>query len=616
MARFEIDSDPQAVLPALIGRMGGLGPPKAILACTFAFHHEVFHTILRQLCDKLWKLDLNDLRKIPIDVVCDSRMYHGHLAYYNVRPWPGGRLFHPKILLFLYSDCVVWVDGSLNLTLAGWQENREFAFIHSPGALTLPGELRQFLAELAKTSPAAQYIYDRVLKNERGTRFPHQLYTSISEPIFPRFAQRIGTRRLKRVTEIRVMAPFVGAADELIGEAGADQGFLNILKARCPNAVLKAYLPLVGEKPQILQCTQEVLRWLRHTGKAKAYGVPAWEGERKLHGKLLALRIPGSRGDRGYFIVGSPNMTAAALLNSGSKANVEVAWGLSTGWSEIERMFSVLRAPPIDLSKAKAISPRISAKPTWMALEQATYYVLKKKLVVAWSKGYSDLNTELLYSGTAMELRHGCCAPFELKDDRCWIEMRPKGKARKTEHPGRIPIVLQPVDWVGQGSRKGQPTPESLLAMLGALSKAPGNGHDYEDDADDEAMSASGTNTFKLSEQVRDLSDKIRFTRTWLREDSAPFDEWARRVDLLQVIFEIHNPNSRGITDQERVWRFWVRFDFWRLFRALSRGSGIREIRRRHHLSLFARRWKSNLVLPIASTKKTMQDMLDLEYRI
>lgn len=52
----------------------------------------------------------------------------------NVSFWPNcRRLFHPKLFIGHFKSEVVWSDGSMNLTPAGWHRNREIAILHRPG---------------------------------------------------------------------------------------------------------------------------------------------------------------------------------------------------------------------------------------------------------------------------------------------------------------------------------------------------------------------------------------------------------------------------------------------------------------------------------------------------
>jgi hypothetical protein len=122
-----------------------LGEPDALLACTFTFHADFFADLLARFAESACASGAGLGRlftHLPVDVVCDRSRYAGHRIGFNVTLWPtAARLFHPKLLVALFRHEVVWSDGSLNLTPAGWHRNREIAMLHRPRSRSLPRQL-------------------------------------------------------------------------------------------------------------------------------------------------------------------------------------------------------------------------------------------------------------------------------------------------------------------------------------------------------------------------------------------------------------------------------------------------------------------------------------------
>src|SRR5436190_12707416 len=122
---------------------------RAILACTFTFNSDWFETLLDHVFAETPRAG------VPVDVVCDELQYRGHGRGYNVRRWPRERgLFHPKLLVVLFEDDVIWAEGSLNMTREGWQRNRELATLHEPGHAALPEAVRRLLTQVKRVAPA------------------------------------------------------------------------------------------------------------------------------------------------------------------------------------------------------------------------------------------------------------------------------------------------------------------------------------------------------------------------------------------------------------------------------------------------------------------------------
>ena len=148
----------ERLLDALKDRSGG--PIRAILACTFTFDRGYWERILEEIRD-LAPGGSERMSRIPIDVVCDRRHYRGHGSGYNVTRWPGPGLFHPKLFMILREHEVLRVEGSLNLTSAGWSQNREIAIFERSGTKRLPMDLRWLLRSLSGVSAVERRLSRR-----------------------------------------------------------------------------------------------------------------------------------------------------------------------------------------------------------------------------------------------------------------------------------------------------------------------------------------------------------------------------------------------------------------------------------------------------------------------
>ena len=141
------EHDAASVLERLCERLEAhRSRPRAILGCSYPFEGSTFGEILDCIADAL-QIDYGNLNRIPIDVVCDAKLYRGHTpdARYRVHLYPHSELLHPKLLIVLLEDQVLWISGSGNITRAGFCSNREIMLLHEPDDLTLPAPLRKLL---------------------------------------------------------------------------------------------------------------------------------------------------------------------------------------------------------------------------------------------------------------------------------------------------------------------------------------------------------------------------------------------------------------------------------------------------------------------------------------
>ena len=162
MATVSVSEAPVSALERLLEmtRQLGVDELEAILACSFTFDGSYFQQFLDALA-ALGIAGADRLREIPIDVMCDYRHYRSHGGTYNVHCWPGPNLFHPKLLMLLFSDRVVWLEGSQNLTRSGYAANQELVSLHVTTMDRLPHGVHALVGRLAQQRiEAARVVAD------------------------------------------------------------------------------------------------------------------------------------------------------------------------------------------------------------------------------------------------------------------------------------------------------------------------------------------------------------------------------------------------------------------------------------------------------------------------
>ncbi len=243
---------------------------------------------------------------------------------FNVTLWPkSSRLFHPKILIALFRDEVVWSDGSLNLTPAGWRRNREIAMLHRPRRLALPQELRELIGTFPGVA-AARRILEETTK-QGPAELPGQYLTNLHAPIGTRFISAAP----KQVEEVHLVAPFFEREDS--NEAPLDDRWLHVLAQRYPHADFHIYLPQLEAERLRVQGCRELFDSLEQQISNPIVLHPVAAAPGALHGKIVCLVYIPKRIRRAKLLVGSPNMTHAALVARPSYGNIESAWIVTKG---------------------------------------------------------------------------------------------------------------------------------------------------------------------------------------------------------------------------------------------------------------------------------------------
>ncbi len=577
---MQLERDAASALERLCKRLGANGSrPRAILGCSYPFEGSIFVEILECLAEAL-QIDYPNLKRIPIDIVCDRNLYRPHTrGLYNVHLYPPPKLFHAKLLIVLLKDQVVWLSGSGNITRAGYCSNREIMLLHEPGDLTLPAPLRRLLAKLP--SEAARVVCDATTDSRSGSLRSGRFVTSMEGPIGLAFLS--GSPR--EAHAIYVLAPFFEQAASI---DSIDQGWLDQLRERFPKAKYRVYLPLLPllERGRKL-CVQGELALfkrfandLANNDHLRFYPVPRDPGP--LHGKLIAIVYQSAQGRRARVLVGSPNPSRRALLLP--RRNVEVAWIVDIKASSLDTFLSQLNAGKgRRLEELRFEPPKRSTKQVWSALSKAVLVPAKQMLVLTWCDAHSSDDTNVFYGMRKKPLNvrsddriHG----FELDDVHGALTTRPKRQKKDKAHvnPGHCPIEVPLVEQMLIDTFDDTMTPEEWLALLGCdpgeglargISILPGNQkHDKH----------QNSYIFEPSDQVRDLAARLRYALQQLRAPWSEADS-AATLRMLTGVFNSHNPSTRDLPMAKRIWRAWVRAELARFATMAAKDPEVRSQR-------------------------------------
>lgn len=536
---------------------GELGEPEALLACTFTFNADFFADLLVRFAEAACESGVGNDRSfthLPVDVVCDRSRYNGHHIGFNVSLWPNAaRLFHPKLLVALFKHEVVWSDGSMNLTPAGWHRNREIAMLHRTRSRSIPRQLRELIAALPGVA-AARHLLDGT-RDQRTNELSGTFLTSLAAPLGPRF---ISTAP-KHAEEVHLVAPFFEKDES--NEMGLDDHWLRLLAQRYPDARFHVYLPLIEKDPLCVQGQRAVFERLELHLIHRIVLHPVAPEPGPLHGKVACVVHTPQRSQRAHMLVGSPNMTRAAMTAPVSRGNVESGWILDERWTDVSRLFRSLSSKACSIDVAKFIEPKMSKDDTWMPLRRASYDPLNRTLRVEWRDSADAAQTVFQYAGRPLSIELGTCREFNLVESIGWLVTQKRGGGSKDGRcPIEVPVELLPACNNGTSQR----SPEDWLNLLGAVSSGvTESGTRITAKTGDERNDPS--QEFKWSEKVRDLSARMRYFVETLSDDTltAVENEWLHK--LIPQIYDSHDPHDSTVVghSHEGVWRVWVRLELW-----------------------------------------------------
>ena len=265
----------------------------------------------------------NALLRRSISVFFNHVLGDGPELEYAARPVDvAPRDFHPKLMALDYGDVIRVVIGSANLTRAAWTGLLELFVVED----LIPGQphpwsdgLQRFVSRLALKIPVAQRTSRAELAGNLAS-VPHA--KGSSRVVSTWDGPLLGTllEGVQKVSRIDAVTPFFEGT-EGAGVFDALEKRLGPVKGRLYTASSNA-----DGHPRIIGPADK-LRRLVTSGGWSIYSVnEIWEGDeegaplRALHGKLLAVTHAG--GVR--LMIGSANITRAALLRQAPAANVEL----------------------------------------------------------------------------------------------------------------------------------------------------------------------------------------------------------------------------------------------------------------------------------------------------
>jgi hypothetical protein len=541
-----------------------LGTPQALLACTFTLSADFFAGLIARFKDAASESPLASYRSLPnfpIDVVCDRRNYKGHKAGFNVSLWRDiWRLFHPKLMIAIFEHEVVWSDGSLNLTHAGWCANREIAMFHRSGSKALPKELLAMLDSLGYVQ-SARLIRAKV-RGARANELGGTFVTSLHKPIGRRFL----SMSPRDAEEVHLVAPFFERHES--AEPPLDRAWLAQLANRYPSAEFHVYLPQLQSDPVLLQGDRNLFEVVANRLRVH----PVWPKPGPLHGKAVCIVYRPRRAWRVWLMTGSPNMTASALLAKPDRGNVETAWMFDLPWNAIQHtLFEPLRGKDYSLEEVEFEAPEINRRPVWMPLKQATYSPFTRELEVEWLSGEFIKETELRYGKRRLRYESDVFQNFSLIDGMACLVTRNRGGGFED---GYCPIFIAPDELPAFDGTPFERTPDEWLAMMGGLDGLPESGViNRTRRGKQKERSASH---FEWSSKVRDLASRTEYFKNAMLDPTSSPVERAYLLKLFQQIFEAHAPDSH-LDVLERVWRGWVRLELWLAAENLAKAVPRRE---------------------------------------
>ncbi|MHB8492656.1 MAG: hypothetical protein ACYDA6_10660, partial [Solirubrobacteraceae bacterium] len=311
--------------------------------------------------------------------------------------WPvyvAPRAFHAKLIVLDYGDLVRVVIGSANLTRAAWTRLLELFTVED----LVPGDphpwsegLQQFVGRLRERIPDGQAALRHEIAASLG-RVPQsqgasRVTSTWEEPLLDALLHDVDDARF-----VHAVTPFFegsdgpGVFDALHKRLGAVRGRLYTSTADVDGRAR------VSGPPEKLQA-------LITDGGWELHGVDkVWDGDedgaplRELHGKLLS--VTNANGTRS--MIGSANLTRAALLERAPQANVELVVIESQSAAELKRALpqaTRLSADTVDFEEAGDPAGEDDASQLGPGgyIVEATYTAASRRLSLVIAPGAPDL---------------------------------------------------------------------------------------------------------------------------------------------------------------------------------------------------------------------------------
>lgn len=468
--------------------------------------------------------------------------------------------------MLMFSHRIVWIEGSLNITRAGYLENRELVTFHASTRRQLPHGTRQLVNHLANQGIRAARI---ILKASGARLRSDALNRSVTSLDSALLSDLIG--RTKAASDIYIVSPFFDRRDQ--AGPSIEVTALRTLAKQYPKARFRIFLPDVAnaDGAPILQGSKGLFTQVfgpRPTLDRVGFcGVPS--SARRLHAKLVAIRHR-KRGAKATLLTGSPNFTAIALLRRGAQANVELARELTVRWPELQLLTRPLGRKFRTLANCVFELPQEVSSTDWHVLKSAIYCPFRGELTLEWRQPGHAAQTELLYAGTSLTISaEGLVENFGIRENELRLETVSRTTpSRRSFFPIVIPYESRLA--LGEMPEQGPISPEWWLAQLGALSPTRTTGGPPKGPSGDGA--SEKTIDFPLGMRVRELAERMRYAIGVVADrDKQRLPQVSAHLDLLAKIFEVHDP-SVSLDQTERAWRIWVRLEIFQAISSTSQG--------------------------------------------
>lgn len=313
--------------------------PERVLFCTYGLEPSFFEN---EILPAVFPLSLSSDRKAgstaaylfaadqlaqrrDIVVLYDHTEAGREFNYAPIQVRPGAFAFHPKLVLLDYGDTLRAVITSANLTRSGWVSQLEtflFDDLEIGGCHPWATPLRQFLEQTqpltsALSSSALDPFLERLSLVDASPADDLTLRSTFDGSLLDQLIDA-----MPNANTIDVVSPFFE------GEDGS--GIFDMLAQRLPKARGRLFVRAQTANDGVLEVVAPESKikaaiggglWTLHQV------LDTWAGDdesappRALHGKMLALR----HAKRAVVMVGSANVTRAALLRSPPGGNVEIA---------------------------------------------------------------------------------------------------------------------------------------------------------------------------------------------------------------------------------------------------------------------------------------------------
>jgi len=324
--------------------MGAFAPGqqlRAVLILTYCFDGRWFEeAVAPELFERPVETTLLLRDRHALIYEAPSVRYHKAAAAYS------GKVFHPKLALFIADDRARAILGSANMTRGGFERNLELGSVFD---LHPEGGSRSFFKDLLayvsgplrlETDGGGLRALDdiavalrEVIDQSRGDRkpSPHTLLHNYEKPLWDQLLARLPHRVLRRVA---IVSPFfegdatANPTEDPPGQEDDDSMFHRLFSDF-------KFEPDPGGKPITVFFQEDSGATALPVTKLKLWKamldlqarLATSDDARRLHGKLIVLEGSGKKGLMPFLFAlhGSPNFTSAALLKTPPNGNAELA---------------------------------------------------------------------------------------------------------------------------------------------------------------------------------------------------------------------------------------------------------------------------------------------------